>query len=88
MYARVHLKMGEKEAMIVPSVSVLQQTGTNERYVLLHENGKAKRVKVQILTRYDDQLEIYSADLKGGEELIFAGQTNLENGDLVEIVFD
>jgi len=88
MFARVSLKLGEKEAMIVPAIAVLQQTGTNERYVMLHEDGKAKRVTVQILNRHDDQLEISSPVLKGGEELIYAGQGKLENASPVNVVAD
>jgi len=88
MFARVSLKLGETEALIVPSISVLQQSGTNERYVMLHKEGKAQRVTVQILGRHDDQLEISSPGIQGGEQLIYAGQSNLEEGDPVSIVTD
>lgn len=88
MFTRVSLKLGEAEALIVPAIAVLQQTGTNERYVMLHENGTAKRVTVRIENRHDDQLEISSASIKGGEELIYAGQGKLENGDPVNVVVD
>jgi len=86
MFARVSLELGRKEALIVPSVAVLKQSGTNERYVMLHENGKARRVPVTILNRYDDQLEIGSEALQGGEELIYTGHTELESGDPVQVV--
>ncbi|RLD55019.1 MAG: efflux transporter periplasmic adaptor subunit [Bacteroidetes bacterium] len=88
MFARVSLKLGETDALIVPSIAVMQQSGTNERYVMLHENGTAKRVTVQIVNRHDDQLEISSSEIQGGEQLIFAGQTKLENGDPVNVVVD
>lgn len=88
MFARVRLKLGEAEALIVPSIAVMQQTGTNERYVMLHENGTAKKVTVQIVNRHDDQLEISSPEIKGGEELIYAGQNKLENGAPVNVVAD
>jgi RND family efflux transporter MFP subunit len=86
MFARVSLKLGQKEALIVPSVAVMKQSGTNERYVMLHENGQTRRVVVSILNRYDDQLEIESTELKGGEELIYTGHTELESGDPVKVV--
>ncbi len=88
MFARVSLKLGEKEALIVPAISVLQQSGTNERYVMLHENGTARRVSVNIVSRQDDQLEIASPEIKGGEQLIIAGQSHLENGAPVKVVAD
>lgn len=86
MFARVSLKLGMKEALIVPSVAVLKQTGTNERYVMLHEDGKARKVSVEIVNRYNDQLEIESAELQGGEQLIYTGHTELETGDPVNVV--
>ena len=88
MFARVSLKLGETEALIVPSIAVMQQKGTNQRYVMLYENGNAKKVIVQIHSRYDDQLEISSPEIKGGEQLIYAGQSRLENGAAVNIVSD
>ena len=88
MFARVFLKLGEKEAMMVPSLAVLKQSGTNERYVMINENGKAKRVTVTILSRHDDQLEIGSPEIRGGEQLIYAGHNHLESGDPVEVVSD
>lgn len=88
MFARVNLELGQKEALIVPSVAVLKQSGTNERYVLLHDNGQARRIRVKIINRYDDQLEIESAELQGGEELIYTGHTDLESGDPVEVVVE
>ncbi len=88
MFARVSLKLGETEALIVPSIAVMQQTGTNQRYVMLHENGSAKKVNVNIVSRHDDQLEISSPEIQGGEQLIYAGQSRLENGAPVNIVTD
>ena len=86
MFARVSLKLGETEALIVPSIAVLQQAGTNQRYVMLQENGTAKKVVVQIVRRHDDQLEISSPELKGSEQLIYAGQSRVEDGAPVNVV--
>ena len=88
MFARVNLKLGVKDALLVPSIAVLQQSGTNERYIMLHESGSAKKLTVKIINRHDDLLEIASPLIKGGEELIYAGQTNLEDGDPVNVVVE
>lgn len=88
MFARVSLKLGEAEALLVPAIAVLQVPGTNERYVMLHENGNARKVTVQIVSRYDDQLEIASPEIQGGEQLIYAGQSHLEDGAQVNVVAD
>jgi membrane fusion protein (multidrug efflux system) len=85
MFAVVSLKFGAKQALIVPSIAVLQQTGTNERYIMLSENGKARKVTVKILNRYDDKLEIGSGEISGGEQLIYAGQSSLEDGAPVSV---
>jgi hypothetical protein len=73
---------------MVPAISVMQQSGTNQRYIMLHENGSAKKVFVRILERYNDQLQISSPELHGGEQLIYAGQSRLEDGTLVNVVTD
>lgn len=86
MFARVYLRLGEKEALVVPSIAVLQQAGTSQRYIMLYEDGKARKVDVQIVNRYDDQLEIASPGIKGGEQLIYAGQSSVEDGDPVNVV--
>jgi membrane fusion protein (multidrug efflux system) len=86
MFARVSLEMGESEGLMVPSISVLQQSGTNQRYIMLNNNGSAKKVNVNIIKRYDDQLEISSPEIHGGEQLIYAGQARLEEGTPVNVV--
>jgi membrane fusion protein, multidrug efflux system len=88
MFARVNLIMGEKMALMVPSIAVLQVSGTNERYVMLNDNGTAKRVMVKILKRHDDQLEIDSPEIHEGEQLIYAGQSQLEDGTKITVVAD
>ena len=86
MFARVSLEMGESQGLMVPAISVLQQSGTNQRYIMLNENGSAKKVNVRILKRYNDQLEISSPEIHGGEQLIYAGQARLEDGTPINIV--
>lgn len=86
MFVRVYLRLGEREALVVPSIAVLQQAGTSQRYIMLHEDGKARRVNVQIVNRHDDQLEIASPEIEGDEQLIYAGQNNVEDGDPVNVV--
>jgi membrane fusion protein (multidrug efflux system) len=88
MFAKVALKLGTKDALMVPAIAVLQQSGINERYVLLNENGTAKKVIVKIVNRYDDQMEISSPQIKGGEKLIYAGHNHLETGNPVKVVVE
>lgn len=86
MFARVGLELGETRALVVPALAVLKMQGSNERYVFLSEDGKARRVSVTIGQRFDDQVEIISEALKEGDQLIVAGQARLVDQVPVEIV--
>lgn len=85
MYVRVTLNLGEKETFIVPSLAVLRQAGTNERYVFVEEDGVAIRKTVRLGQRLDDMLEI-TEGLKPGENLVISGQHNLLHKQKVRIV--
>lgn len=86
MFSRVKIVLGQANALLVPSYTVLQQEGTNKRYVFIHEKGFAKRVNVNIGARYDDVLEIISDELKVGDQLVIAGQTVLMNNNKVKVI--
>jgi multidrug efflux pump subunit AcrA (membrane-fusion protein) len=78
--------MGEVETIIVPSNAVLNQEGTNDRYIFVVENGMASRRLVKLGQRFDDRFEIASGDLKEGESLVVDGQARLTNGQKVDVV--
>jgi len=86
MYANVAMTLGEDKAIIVPANTVLQQEGTNIRYIFLEENGVARRYNVTIGKRYDDKIEIISNKIKPGDKLIVDGQTKLADNDKVKVV--
>lgn len=85
MYAKINIKLGEEKAIVVPAVAVLQQLGTNRRYVMIYENGIAHKVYVEYGKRYDDKMEIISDEIKIGDKIIIAGQSSLEDGFKVKI---
>lgn len=86
MYSAVTLELGDREALLVPSLAVIKQTGTNTRYIFVYENGKSIRKTVRLGERIDDKLELIPNGIKGGEELIYAGHLNLMDGDQVKVV--
>ncbi|HNQ67606.1 MAG TPA: efflux RND transporter periplasmic adaptor subunit [Bacteroidales bacterium] len=86
MYARVNLEFAKESAMVVPSSAVLQQMGTNNRYVFVYDNGKAKRIEVQMGKRFDDKVEIESELIQEGAVLIISGHAGLVDGAKVKIV--
>lgn len=79
MFAKAELNLGKVESMLVPSYAVLKQTGSNERYVFVYQNGTAVRRVVQIGVILDDMLEVVSG-LNVNDELIFQGHTSLLDG--------
>jgi membrane fusion protein (multidrug efflux system) len=86
MFVRVSMDLGEVETFVVPANTVLVQEGTNIRYVFTQKNNVAERIEVTLGKRFDDQLEIISANLKEGDKLITEGQARLINGDKIEII--
>jgi RND family efflux transporter MFP subunit len=86
MFARVSLQLGEVKALVVPALAILKMQGSNERYVFLEKDGKAKRVSVTMGQRFDDKVEVISSELKEGDHLIIAGQSRLIDQVPVEIV--
>lgn len=86
MYAYTKIALGDVRALVVPSISVLKQEGTDNRYVFLNYKGTARKVRVQIGERYNDLVELISDRIKEGEELITEGQANLLNGSSVSPV--
>lgn len=85
MFARVWINLGETAGIIVPSLAVLKQVGSNERFVFVVEDGKAVRKVVQLGRKLDDKVEILSG-LKAGEKLVVTGQHNLNHLSEVQVV--
>jgi membrane fusion protein, multidrug efflux system len=85
MFARVYIDMGEVEAFVVPSSSVLVQEGTNERFIFVADGTTASRRVVVPGKRFDDKVEIAEGDLKEGESLVIDGQARLTDGLKIEI---
>lgn len=86
MYARININLGEEKAIIVPASAVLQQIGTNLRYVMIYDNGVAHKVIVETGKRFEDKVEIFSENIKLGDKLITTGHSSLEEGFIISVV--
>ncbi len=86
MFCRATFYAGETEAILVPSNTVLKVQGSNERFVFVEEQGKARRVFVEIGQRFDDKVEVISKDLSSGMKVIVSGQARLIDGVDVIVV--
>jgi membrane fusion protein, multidrug efflux system len=85
MFARVTLDLDEEEAILLPGIAVLKLQGSNERYLFKEEDGIARRVNVTIGKRYDDNIEVFSEELKPGDRIVISGQARLLDGIPVEV---
>lgn len=86
MFANMEIFIEEEETMMLPTLAVMKQSGTNNRFLFVHENGKARQINVKIGKRMDDQLEVLSDELSEGMELIIEGQAKLIDGSEIEAV--
>lgn len=85
MFARATIDLEESEVFVVPALAVLKLQGSNERFVFIEENGRARRVVVEIGDRFDDMVEIVSDEIRAGENLVIAGQARLLDGVAVAV---
>ncbi len=85
MFSKVNIKLGEVAAIMVPEIAIIQQEGTNNRHIFIHNNGVARMIKIELGERINDQLEVISDKIKEGDELIVAGQAVIMDGSKVKI---
>jgi membrane fusion protein, multidrug efflux system len=85
MFARARFDLQQVEVFVVPALAVLKLQGSNERFVFIEENGRAKRVIVEIGDRFDDMVEIVTDQVGAGDNLIIAGQARLVDGVAVSV---
>ncbi|MBE0673541.1 MAG: efflux RND transporter periplasmic adaptor subunit [Bacteroidales bacterium] len=88
MFARVSLDLDKVESILLPAIAVLKLQGSNDRYLFVAEEGKARRVSVVVGARYDDMIEVISDELSLGDEVVINGQARLLDGMQVNIVRD
>ncbi|MGE4289253.1 MAG: efflux RND transporter periplasmic adaptor subunit [Salinivirgaceae bacterium] len=86
MFADVAINLEKTKALTVPSITVLKQEGTNNRYVFVNNNGVAKKVSVEVGKRFDDKIEIISDEIAVGTQLIVEGQANLMDGSKIDVL--
>ena len=85
MYGIINFFIGNTETIVVPAIAVLKLQGSNDRYVFLNKDGKAKRVAVTLGRRFEDQVELISDEIHEGDELVVVGQGRLVDGTPLSI---
>ena len=85
MYGRVTLNFGTGQSIIIPDVAVQKQSGANDKFVYIVENGKALYRKVELGQQLGDTYEILSG-INAGDVVVTAGHSRLIDGTEVEII--
>ena len=85
MYGRVTLNFGSGQSIIVPDIAVQKQSGTNDKFVFVIEDGKARYRKVDLGQQLSDNYEILSG-INAGDVVVTAGHSRLIDGTEVEII--
>ncbi|MBQ3635029.1 MAG: efflux RND transporter periplasmic adaptor subunit [Bacteroidales bacterium] len=90
MYGTVAFSTGKARTKVVQSIAVLKVQGSNDRFIFLARDGKAKRVSVKITNRYDDKVEIEPLDatINDGDLIVTTGQAKLVDGKELNIKID
>ena len=85
MFAKMQLNMGKGDAILVPMIALIKQTGTDDMYLFVNENNIAVKKPVKTGRIIDDKTEIVEG-LKVGDEIVVSGQNKLENQSPITII--
>ena len=88
MYVTTTIGLGKVKTIVAPYQAVEKLVGANDRYVFVNENGRAKRVAVELGQRFDQQIEIISPEIVDGVEMVTVGQHKLVDGVKLNVVTD
>jgi len=78
MFSKIQLNLGKGNAILVPNIALVKQTGTNDMYLFVNKSNVAQKTLVKPGRMFDDKIEILGG-LSNGDEIIVAGQNKLEN---------
>lgn len=85
MYGTINFFIGNSETVVAPAIAVLKLQGSNDRYVFVNNNGKAKRIPVILGKRFEDKVELISNEIHEGDQLVIVGQGRLVDGSPITI---
>ena len=86
MYVTTTIGLGKAHTIVAPYQAVEKLVGANDRYVFLNENGRAKRVAVELGQRFDQEIELISPEIVPGVEMVVVGQHKLVDGVKLNVV--
>lgn len=84
MYARVTMKYGTRQNIVVPDRAVVKMLGSGERFIYVYKaDGTVSYQKVELGRRMQDKYEVLSG-IADGDEVVVTGQSVLKDGLAVE----
>ena len=86
MYVTTTIGLGKAKVLVAPYQAVEKLVGANDRYVFINDNGRAKRVAVELGQRFDQNIEIIAPEIVEGVELVTVGQHKLVDGVKINAV--
>ena len=86
MYVTTTIGLGKAKTIVAPYQAVEKLVGANDRYVFLNDNGRAKRVSVELGQRFDQEIEIIAPEIVPGVEMVTTGQHKLVDGVKLNVV--
>ena len=86
MYVTTTIGLGKAKVLVAPYQAVEKLVGASDRYVFINDNGRAKRVTVELGQRFDQNIEIIAPEIVEGVELVTVGQHKLVDGVKINVV--
>lgn len=84
MFARVDIKLGTRDNVVLPDRAVVKQSGSAKKFVYTYSNGKVSYVPVELGQRIDDSYELLSG-VNNGDTVVITGQVRLADGVEVKL---
>lgn len=79
MFARVNIKLGTRDNVVLPDRAVVKQNGSAKKFVYTYSNGRVNYVPVELGQRINDSYELLSG-INNGDTVVISGQVRLADG--------
>ncbi|CUU09528.1 RND family efflux transporter, MFP subunit [Candidatus Kryptobacter tengchongensis] len=85
MFAKVRIKVGQGQGVIIPESAVVPLPGSNVNYVFVVREDIVKRKNITIGRKFDGEVEVLNG-VEENELVVVTGQAKLYDGTKVKIV--
>jgi membrane fusion protein (multidrug efflux system) len=86
MFAQLFIPIDVRPAaVLLPRSAVIEDEATDSRYVFVADSGKSRKTLVEYGLTEGNLVEIVRG-LSIGDQVVIAGQQNLDDGDFIQIV--